>query len=58
MLKEENIEKKRLDGLNYPMKRTTQVSDDNNTPMKISKTYYENDENKVYELPVVCIFNF
>jgi len=56
MLKEEEIEKKRLNGLKNFNKRTIQVSDDN-IPMKISKKPYENDENTIYELPVVRISN-
>lgn len=56
MLKEEEIEKKRLSGLKNFKKRAIQVSDDN-TPNKIPKTLHDNDENTIYELPVVRILN-
>lgn len=55
MLKEEELEKKRLIGVRS-FKRTNQVSD-NNTPIKIPKTNNDNDENTIYKVPIVCILN-
>lgn len=56
MLKEEDIEKKRLAGVKGIKKRTTQSSD-SDTYNKRPKTNNDNDQNTIYELPVVCFFN-
>jgi len=53
MLKEEEIEKKRLAGIKSIKKRVTHVLD-SDTPNKIPKTNIDNDQNTIYELPAVC----
>lgn len=55
MLKEEELEKKRLAGVRPFKKRITQIND-NDIPKKALKS--NNDKNKLYELPVVCIYNY
>lgn len=55
MLKEEELEKKRLIGVRS-LKRIHQVSD-NNTLIKIPKTNNDNDESTIYKVPIVCILN-
>lgn len=55
MLKEEDIEKKRLAGVKGIKKRTTQ-SCDSDTLNKIPRTNNDNDQNTIYELPVVRLF--
>lgn len=54
MLKEEEIEKKRLAGIKNIKKRITNVLD-SDTPNKIPKMNIDNDHNTIYELPTVCI---
>jgi len=56
MLKEEEIEKKRLTGVKAFNKRTTLI-DNSEIPEKIPKTNNDNTEDKIYDLPSVCIFN-
>lgn len=51
MLKEDDLEKKRFTGIGGFLKRTAQFNDE--TPKKIPRIY--DDENRTYELPVVCI---
>lgn len=53
MLKEEELEKRRLSGISNSKKRTIQFSND--IPKKVSKTT-NIDKNTLYELPVVWIF--
>lgn len=53
MLKEEDLEKKRFTGLRSFLKRTAQFNDE--TPKKIPRIDDDLDENRIYELPVVCI---
>jgi len=55
MLKEEAIERKRITGVNTFNKRTSLI-DDNEIPGKKLKVNNENTEDKIYELPSVCIF--
>lgn len=55
MLKEEEIEKKKLNGEKSIKRCTTQVID-NEIPQKITKTINNSDENTYYHIPVVCIF--
>lgn len=55
MLKEEEIEKKRIAGVKIFKKRTS-LTDDNEIPGKKLKTNNDNTEDKIYELPPVCIF--
>jgi len=55
MLKEEEIEKKRINGVNAFNKRTTLI-EDSEIPGKIRKTNSDNTEEKIYELPSVCNF--
>lgn len=56
MLKEEELEKKKLSGLKIYRKRATQ-DNNTNTLKKIPKICnYDNDENNIFELPSVCIF--
>lgn len=57
MLKEEEVEKKRLNGLNNYKKRIIPISNDI-IPKKILKMHHDNDENTIYELPVVCSIDF
>ncbi|KAL4090693.1 hypothetical protein QTP88_025483 [Uroleucon formosanum] len=54
MLKEEEIEKKRINGIKASNKRTS--IEDSEIPGKISKTYSDNTKDKIYELPSVCDF--
>jgi len=53
MLKEEEIEKKRINGVKTFNKRTTLI-EDSEIPGKIPKTNSDNTEEKIYELPSVC----
>lgn len=55
MLKEEEIEKQKLIGVKSYKKRTITV-DNGDVSTKIAKIKNDNDENKIYELPVVCSF--
>lgn len=56
MLKEEELEKKKLSGSKVFGKRATQDSN-TYTQKKIPKICdHDNDENKIFELPLVCIF--
>lgn len=55
MLKEEEIEKKKLFGVKSYKKRTAKL-DDSEVSTKVAKIKNDNDENKIYELPVVCLF--
>jgi len=54
MLKEEEIEKKRIIGVKTFNKRTTLI-EDSEIPEKIPKTNNDNTKDKLYELPSVCI---
>ena len=55
MLKEEEIEKKRVTGVKTFNKRSTLI-DDSEIPEKIPKTYNDNAEDKIFELPSVRNF--
>lgn len=52
MLKEEEIERKRLIGVKAFNKRT--LIEDCEIPEKVQKTNKDNSEDKIYELPSVC----
>jgi len=54
MLKEEEIEKKRINGVKTFNKRTTSIIEDSEIPEKIPKTNNDNTKDKIYELPSVC----
>lgn len=54
MLKEEEIEKKRINGVKAFNKRTTLI-EDSEIPGKIPKTNSDNTEEKIYELPSLPI---
>ncbi|XP_060852638.1 cellular tumor antigen p53-like [Rhopalosiphum padi] len=54
MLKEEEIEKKRIAGVKIFKKRTS-LTDDNEIPGKKLKTNNDNTEDKIYELPPLPI---
>lgn len=55
MLKEEEIEKKKVIGEKSYKRCATQVID-NEIPQKITKTVNNSDENTFYNIPIVCIF--
>jgi len=55
MLKEEELEKKRINGEKAFNKRKTLI-EDSEIPEKIPKTNYANTVDKIYELPSVCNF--
>lgn len=53
MLKEEEIDKKRIIGVKALNKRATLI-EDSEIPEKIPKTNNDNTKDKIYELPSVC----
>jgi len=55
MLKEEELEKKRIIGVKAFNKRT--LIEDSEIPKKIPKNNNDNTEDKIYELPSVCNLN-
>lgn len=54
MLKEEEIDKKRLNGIQNLKKRSIEISDVKST--KVQKIENDNVVNKIYQIPEVCIF--